>query len=186
VKKIIVLAALETEYLSNTRKLSETYYTGVGKINAARTTTEILMSTKPDLIVNVGTVGCLRQDLLGQVFGIRSVIERDMNAEPLVPRGEVPFSVDKKKFTSDFGDLLCATGDSFVTREDSWLIDQSVDVVDMELFAIAKVCERYGVPWRSIKFASDLADDNAANDWELSLDKSRARIDTLLSEATAF
>jgi adenosylhomocysteine nucleosidase len=46
------------------------------------------------------------------------------------------------------------------------LHDQGVDVVDMELYAIAKVCERFCIPWRAFKYVSDRADENAATDWQ--------------------
>jgi adenosylhomocysteine nucleosidase len=36
----------------------------------------------------------------------------------------------------------------------------------MELFALAKVCERFNTPWRSFKFVSDRADHNAADEWQ--------------------
>ena len=39
-------------------------------------------------------------------------------------------------------------------------------IVDMELFAIAKVCSREGIPLFSWKFISDNADENSPKDWE--------------------
>ena len=164
-KNCLVLAAIESEFFTIGGLIKKIHYTGIGKINSARLTTQLILEEKPDLILNVGTAGCLKVENLGRVFGIREVIERDMLAEPLAPRGVVPLSSQQPVIQSHFGTARCATGDSFVTKKDSWLFENKVDLVDMELFAIAKIANHYGVEWRSIKFASDLADKNAAEHW---------------------
>ncbi len=68
-----------------------------------------------------------------------------MMAEPLAPRGTVPLSTQESLLKSDFGTARCATGDSSVTARDPWLLENSVDLVDMKLFAIAKMVTHYGV-----------------------------------------
>ena len=182
-KRIVVVAALESEYFTIQGPIRKIYYTGIGKINSARVTTELILETKPHLILNVGTAGCLRKELLGQVFGINEVIERDMIAEPLAPRGTVPLSDQLPVLKSSFGTARCATGDSFVTSRDQWLLENQVDLVDMELFAIAKIAVHYGVEWKSIKFASDLADENAAEHWNDSLEKANLKISEIIELA---
>ena len=57
--------------------------------------------------------------------------------------------------------LVCATGDSFVKSE----IGLKADVVDMEAYAIAKVCYLEAVPFACFKFISDFADKDAAHDF---------------------
>ena len=182
-KNIVVVAALESEYFTIQGPIKKIYYTGIGKINSARLTTELILATQPDLILNVGTAGCLHKKLLGEVFGIKEVIERDMIAEPLAPRGTVPLSDQLPVLESSFGTARCATGDSFVTSRDQWLLDNQVDLVDMELFAIAKVAAYYDVEWKSIKFASDLADENAAQHWNDSLEKANQKINEMIELA---
>ena len=54
--------------------------------------------------------------------------------------------------------LTCATGDSFVESE----IGVKADVVDMEAYAIAKVCYLESIPFACFKYISDFADDGAA------------------------
>ena len=183
VQKIIVIAALEAEFSFSGKLFQKVFYTGIGKINAGRATTELILTEKPDLILNVGTAGTLRREMLGCVFGIRDVIERDMMAEPLAPRGMVPLSTQEPLLKSDFGTARCASGDSFVIAKDVWLEENSVDLVDMELFAIAKVAEHYGVKWRAIKFASDLADGNAVEHWNASLEIANDRINEMMDIA---
>jgi adenosylhomocysteine nucleosidase len=183
--KVIIVAALQSEFFAATRSVERIFYTGIGKINASSLVTQLIIEERPDLILNVGTAGCLQSNLLGGVFGIKEVIERDMMAEPLAQRGTVPLSKEPPIFKSDFGDAKCATGDSFVTRRDKWLIDSGVDLVDMELFAIAKVASRFGVKWRAIKFASDLANEDAAKSWSESLESSNSRISEMIDKAVS-
>jgi adenosylhomocysteine nucleosidase len=185
-RKSLIVAALPSEFFLPTESNSRIYYSGIGKINATCLATQLIIEERPELILNVGTAGCLRSDLLGSVFGVKEVIESDMNAEPLAPRGTVPFSNELPVLKSDFGSAKCASGDSFVTKHDQWLTKNEVDLVDMELFAIAKVAERYGVKWRAIKFASDLANEDAAEHWNDSLSSANSRISEMIEQALFF
>jgi adenosylhomocysteine nucleosidase len=65
--------------------------------------------------------------------------------------------------------VVCATGDSFVTGPDAWFGAQDVDVVDMELFAMAAVCRSKGIAWRALKFVSDEANAESGKDWAANL-----------------
>lgn len=180
--QFIILAALEQEFKFNRILHSQVHYTGIGKINAAVRTSELIISLKPKLVINVGTVGALTLNAASASF-IRSVIERDMLGMPLAIRGKVPFDSKPNEYFSDKGESKCATGDSFVTSPDSWLVDQEVDYVDMELFAIAKTSYYFGVPWRSIKYVSDFTNDNSVKDWNKSLNKSSRELNTMIDLA---
>ena len=134
-------------------------------MNAAYETTLGILAFKPDLVVNFGTVGKINKDLHG-LIEISYVVQRDMLTMPLEPRGQTPMSSDPVRFESGHGTAICGTGDSFVTFVDPWLLENNIDVVDMELFAIAHVCYRQQLPWRAFKFITDDADDNAAEHWQ--------------------
>lgn len=175
---IVILAAIPDELIPESINGINIIYTGVGKINAAYCTTKLILEQKPRLVINVGTAGVLSMENLGKVHVVRSVIERDFLAMPLAARGSVPFDHSKNEFILNDKGLKVATGDSFVTESDSWLNQQKVDLVDMELFAIAKVSNKLGVPCMAIKYGSDLANSEASIDWEKSLDIARS----LLSE----
>lgn len=167
--KILVLTAIADE-LDKTRAPDgiEVIYTGVGKVNAASAATLALLALRPQLVINYGTAGKIAKIHRGLVE-VSDVIQRDMAAMPLAPRGRTPFSPELDRLSSGHGSVVCGTGDSFVTSVDPWLVENSIDIVDMELFAIAHVCERHSVPWRSFKFITDDADDNAANHWQENL-----------------
>jgi adenosylhomocysteine nucleosidase len=49
---------------------------------------------------------------------------------------------------------------------DAYLEQMGVDIVDMELIAIARVCKKYNIPWRSFKFISDYIGRNIDEPWQ--------------------
>jgi len=163
--KILVLSALESE-LDKSRAPAEieVIFTGVGKINTTIATLQAVQAMQPKLVVNYGTAGKLNTKLSGLVE-VSDVIQRDMNAEPLAPRGRTPFAPDLDRLVSGQRGVICGSGDSFVTSTDPWLVANNVDIVDMELFAIAQVCLRHGIRWRAFKFITDDANDVAHEHW---------------------
>ena len=61
------------------------------------------------------------------------------------------------------------TGDDFVTEADK--IDG--DAIDMEAFADALVCRKFGVPFLSIKYITDVVGQNSMQVWEDRLESAR-------------
>lgn len=139
-------------------------HSGVGKLNAALAARDAIEQYRPRLVVNYGTAGAVHPGVHG-LLTVARVLQRDMDAEPLAPRGVTPFAVLPAEIQCGETGVCCATGDSFVRAPDAWLRAQGVDVVDMELFAIADVCRRAGLPWWACKYVTDSADDSAADDW---------------------
>ena len=78
--------------------------------------------------------------------------------------GETPFDKVNEIIISDSG-YSCGTGDNFVNQK----IEMEVDVVDMEAYAIAKVCMLENIEFKCFKYISDNADENANNDWNTNL-----------------
>jgi len=140
-------------------------YSGVGKLNAGLAASQVIAAHRPRLIVNFGTAGRVHAGVAG-LIEIGSVLQHDMIAVPLAPRGMTPFDTTPPILSSGAQGALCATGDSFVTSVDPWLIEANADVVDMELFAIALACHRAGVSWCAFKFITDDADNSSAHEWQ--------------------
>ena len=163
--KLLIITALESELKREALPTGVTIiYTGVGKINASIATYQAIHQHQPARIINFGTAGKINPQIHG-LLEIGSVIQRDMNAEPLAPRGKTPFSHTPVKYHSKAGIYVCGTGDSFVNSHDQWLHEQKVDLVDMELFAIAAVAHHHQIPWQSFKYITDDANENSGNDW---------------------
>ena len=164
-RSLVVIVALEEELGREVLPANiPVVYAGVGKINAAIATFKAIKEYAPALSVNFGTVGKITPHLSG-LIEIGSVVQRDMIAEPLAPRGSVPFSSKPNIYVSAVDGHVCGTGDSFVTKQDDWLIEHGVDVVDMELFAIASVAHEHDIDWLSYKFISDDANEVSAQTW---------------------
>jgi adenosylhomocysteine nucleosidase len=164
---ILLVVALEAEL--PTPPLNATViYTGVGKVQAATKLAQALCkSTKPDLIVNYGTAGGLNPMIKG-MHEIGTFVQRDMIAEPQAPRGTVPFSdpvLGNIKTAAPVMQVRCGTGDSFVMAPDPWFVTADIDCVDMEGWALAYVAQQFDIPFRSFKYISDMADENAAEEW---------------------
>jgi adenosylhomocysteine nucleosidase len=153
--KILVLTAVDDE-LDKARAPEgfEVIYTGVGKVNASSGATLALLVLRPTLVINYGTACKINHKLDGLVE-VADVVQRDMMAMPLAPRGRTPFSLNLDRLSSGHGSVTCGTGDSLVTSEDPWLTENGIDIVDMELFAIAHVCQRHSIPWRAFKYLTD-------------------------------
>jgi adenosylhomocysteine nucleosidase len=160
IASILIVAALAEEL-----DHPDVLHTGVGKLNAAYVLTRELQRRRPKLVVNYGTAGGINPSLAGLVE-IRRVLQVDMEAEPLAPRGQTPFSPEPFQLDSGTDGVVCGSGDSFVTAVDPWLVQHGVEVVDMELFAIASVCQREGIPWRSFKYIADHANRNSGTTWQ--------------------
>ncbi|MBG7620924.1 5'-methylthioadenosine nucleosidase [Herbaspirillum sp. AP02] len=168
-RPILILTALESELQAADAPAGvELLYCGVGKVNAALHATRAILERQPRLVINFGTAGKI-DPLHDGLLEVAAVIQRDMAAMPLAPRGVTPLMNQEQqppRLESGHPGVLCGTGDSFVTAADDWLVAQGVDLVDMELFAIARVCHHFGLPWRAFKFVTDGADDDAADDWQ--------------------
>ena len=153
--QLLIITALESELDKSALPTGvQIVYSGVGKINATAASIRAIHEFQPKKIVNFGTVGKINSALHG-LLEIGKVIQRDMMTVPLAPRGQTPFCPKPSQYLSLGGDHTCGTGDSFVTAHDPWLISQGVDVVDMELFAIANMAYQFNIPWQSFKYVTD-------------------------------
>jgi adenosylhomocysteine nucleosidase len=138
---IDVIIALEAELAGHC--LPSGYrvtFCGVGKINAALATSEVLRRTDCRQVVNFGTAGSLRPELAGRLVRVNRLLQRDMDARPLAALGDTPFEDGPVSGAIDLGGegVSLSTGDNFVTSAPA----VQSDIVDMEAYAIAKACFR--------------------------------------------
>ena len=157
---ILILVAVEEELSVKDLPEFQIYYTGVGKINASIKTLEIIRDYSPTQVINYGTAGSLNKKLKGLVE-VTQFFQRDMDATPLGFKiGQTPFDeIEEINFGS--AGYSCGTGDSFVTQTPKL----KTDLVDMEAYAIAKICYLKDIKFKCYKYISDNADEGANNDW---------------------
>ena len=172
----LVVIALEAEL---PQTLPEGYYkvvTGVGKVNAAIEVCQriAVMPKSITEVINYGTAGIVsKKPLIGQLVQPDVIIQRDMMAEPQAPRGVVPFEQDNTAgpiMLNTNTNITLGTGDSFVMETDPWFEYASIDLVDMEAYALAKAAYRFKIPFKCYKYVSDFADENAADTWQENVD----------------
>ena len=157
----IFVAALKEE----TPNLDFFHFTGVGKINATYNLTKIIDKFKPKEIINYGTAGAIDTKLNG-IIECTKFYQRDMDVSKLMNLkiGQTPFDNINEIINSEKG-YSCGSGDNFVTGK----IPIKVDVVDMEAYALAKICQQKAIDFYCLKFISDNADGDAAHDWSQQL-----------------
>ena len=174
-RPLLVVMALEIE--AQGRLESEgasVLFTGVGKVNAAHRLTRRLFEAREKgrepLVVNFGTAGS-RRFPTGSLVACRRFVQRDMDVTGLgFQAHETPFETVPREleFPEMFPGLphgVCGSGDRFEAhdRDPHW------DVIDMEAYALAKVCFFENVPFACAKFITDGADGSAASDWQANL-----------------
>ena len=178
---ILIVCALEMETQD---KLDDwdVIYTGVGKINATMKLVDRLTDynyARPELVINYGTAGSRKYEQ-GDMVDCTRFLQRDMDVTGLGFKiGQTPFEEDIPiiiQSESDFNPIgknaLCGSGDNFMKGLPyAWYKNQSGDVVDMEAYALAKVCRSYGIPFISFKYITDGADGDADIDWEKNVSK---------------
>ena len=157
---ILILVAVEEELSIKDLPEFQIYYTGVGKINATIRTLEIIRDYSPTQVINYGTAGSLNKKLKGLVE-VTQFFQRDMDATPLGFKiGQTPYDeIEEINFGST--GYSCGTGDSFVTQTPKL----KTDLVDMEAYAIAKICYLKDIKFKCFKYISDNADEGASDDW---------------------
>ena len=176
---ILIVCALEIETQGQLKDY-RVLYTGVGKVNATLELTKVLQSAHlhylpemPKLVINYGTAGS-RKIKKKRLVDCTKFIQRDMDVTGLgFMRGETPFEQDPPfviqqqnvEFNPIGRNATCGSGDNFAEDKSQYY----GEVVDMEAYALAKVCYLYDVPFISFKYITDGADEQAHEDWEANL-----------------
>jgi len=164
-RKAVLIVALRQELPDTGLADWPVICTGVGKVNAAISLMAALAEAKPDLLINYGTAGAVTAGLSG-IVEVGKSVQYDMDVHPLgLALGVTPFEAGSDCLTFSDSPLICGTADRFATRPP----DMTCNVVDMELYALAKIAAREQIPLRSFKFISDDADASANEDWKASL-----------------
>ena len=164
-KKTAIIVALPGETQKSFAGV-EIHYCGIGKVNAAFKATEVILKTGCTHIVNLGTAGSYTFPT-HSLIECSQVVQRDMDITPLgvplgnTPMDEIPGTLDCQTFFSHMKKGICGTGDKFETTPPAL----KCDLVDMEAYAIAKVCKKLGVGFSAYKYITDGSDDNAHKDW---------------------
>jgi len=151
--------------------------TGVGQAAAAAALAKRLAEGPlPGVVVNVGTAGSL-DATYSAVLEIGYVTRHDFPYDAIAELAGADAVVRGYRLRSDRpplpasspppGEVALATGDAFVNdaARAEEIAAAGVHLVDMEAFALAAVCARFGLPMRCVKAVSDSADTGAVRSW---------------------
>ena len=156
---------------------------GVGKVNAARTTQILIDYFKVELVINAGAAGAVNSMLnIGDVIIAKHVVQHDFDITAFGhSKGYITGIGEKiycdKKFVSIFEDIVknmkkelyqikmgvVASGDIFCTQikmKNKLSEKFNADVVDMECASVAQVCYLDDIPFVSIRCVSDIPNES--------------------------
>jgi adenosylhomocysteine nucleosidase len=167
---------------------------GVGKVSAAITATMLIERHGVQRIIFTGVAGAVAEHVqVGDVVIGQAYLQHDMDAAPLFPRYEIPFTgisrfagnqaliaiileamkpveyAESSQKPLKIHTGLIISGDRFVcsAQEVARLRQDLPDAlcVEMEGAAVAQVCHDYRIPFVAVRSISDKADDNAHIDF---------------------
>ena len=208
-KKIGIVVAMKVEKVAieekMTNKKNEIYYylpfivgkigntecilvqSGVGKVNAARTTQILIDKFEVDAVINVGSAGGLNPELdFEDIVVSTACVQHDFDITAFErEKGYIPNIEDKfiyadktllekatKAIEASNNKVIkgiIATGDEFVDNKEKRkeLYEQfNAECVEMEGAAVAQVCHLDNIPFIIIRSISDKANGNEKIDFE--------------------
>lgn len=152
---------------------------GIGKVNAAMSTSILLNEYKPDVVINTGSAGGYDENLeVGAIVISDEVRHHDVDATIFgyemgqVPQMPASFKSDEQlmklaeEAVAEIGEHQFAVG--LITTGDSFMNDPvrvekvrgyfpTMKAVEMEAAAVAQVCYQFGTPFVVIRALSDIA-----------------------------
>lgn len=180
---------------------------GIGKVNAAMSTSILLEKYKPDYVINTGSAGGFNPNLnVGDVVISSEVRHHDVDVTAFgYEYGQVPqlppafIANDElvkiaEEAASEIEGIqvvkgLIATGDSFMNdpKRVEAIQDKFIDLqaVEMEAAAIAQVAHQFETPFVIIRSLSDIAGKESDVSFEQFLDKAALHSATLVMKIVA-
>lgn len=177
---------------------------GIGKVNAALSTSILLLQHNPSAVINIGSAGGYAEDLkVGDVVISNEVCHHDVDVSVFgyslgqVPGMNATFSADNtliEKAKAAINSLnnikakvgLIGTGDSFM--QDPVRVEKvrgdfpGLLAVDMEAAAIAQVCIKFDIPFVVVRALSDIAGQESSQSFEAFLEKAAKNSSLMVRE----
>lgn len=173
-KSVLFVMAAEQEYGPHLRQWFTPFMCGVGPVESALGTgielsAHVAAGSRPDLVVSLGSAGSrvLKQV---EVYQAVTVAYRDMDVTALgfdkgvTPFLDLPAVLDLSPVVPGLATASLSTGANVVSGAGYDRID--ADMVDMETFAVKRVCQQFGIPLIGFRGISDGAEElQHFDDW---------------------
>ena len=154
-KKTLIVMALKQESQGLIEEMEfPLIFTGVGLIKASQKLTHQLILNKYDRVLNLGTAGS-RKWPAKTLLEVKKVVRRDQVLSWINQDYHL-------KTISELPQGVCGSADFVDTTSnvEKW------DMLDMEAYALASVCQDFKIPFHSIKYITDYSNSNSQKDWE--------------------
>jgi len=177
---------------------------GIGKVNAAMSTTIMFERYQPEYIINTGSAGGYHTDLeVGDIVISDYVVHHDVDVTAFkYEYGQVPgmpakFEADESLVNRTMEAAakiegiqamkgLISTGDTFMEdpKRVQYVREQFPEVIaaEMEAAAIAQVCYQYNKPFVVIRALSDIAGKKSSVSFDAFLKKAAENASTLIMD----
>ncbi|MCW4630137.1 MULTISPECIES: 5'-methylthioadenosine/S-adenosylhomocysteine nucleosidase [Marinomonas] len=161
---------------------------GIGKVNAAVSTTLLLSQFKPEYVINIGSAGGFDPELqVGDVVISDHVVHHDVDVTAFgyvmgqVPNMPATYAADMQLVDQARKALqsvtqvkakvgLIGTGDSFmndpVRVSEVRAVFPALVAVEMEAAAVAQVCFKFATPFVVVRSLSDIAGKESPQSFE--------------------
>lgn len=166
---------------------------GIGKVNAARTTQILIDNFEIEFIINVGVAGAISEELnIGDIFIAQSVVQHDFDITAFEHEKGFITGVGKlidcdnqliEKIRNQINNIkqkeyqvksgIIASGDIFCTDENmknKIKTKFNAYIIDMECAAIAQVAYLDNIPFISIRCISDIPNGENASVFDKNLE----------------
>ena len=169
-RKVLYVMATNAEYLDALQSRFTPLICGVGPVEAALSLTRFLaQSERPDHVMSIGSAGSATLTQ-GDVYQVSAVSYRDMDASAFgFEKGVTPFLqqpalVDLSPLLSSWPMGSISTGANVVSGSGYAAI--GADMVDMESWALLRVCQEFDIPFHGLRGISDGAEEvSQYSDW---------------------
>lgn len=178
---------------------------GVGKVNAARTTQILIDNFELEFVINTGVAGAINHLLnIGDVVIAKHVVQHDFDitafghskgyitgvGEKIISNRELVEefekmlkNIEERIYNIKIG--IVASGDIFCTQIDmknKINAKFNADVVDMECASVGQVCYLDNIPFISVRCISDIPNGNNQNTYDENLKLASKRCANIISE----
>lgn len=164
---------------------------GIGKVSASVATALLIKEYQPDLIINTGTAGGLKDSKVFDIILATEVRHHDADVTAfgyeIGQMAKMPpaFFADEtwlkkaeehtQKYTTQLKKGVVVSGDSFISDENrrKWIEEKfpTALAVEMEASAIAQTCYIMGVPFLMLRAISDNAGEGDTISYETFVEK---------------
>lgn len=172
---------------------------GVGKVNASRTTQLLIDNYDADCIINIGCAGALKEQLnIGDIVIGKYLVQHDFDITKFnhdkgyIPNVGIKIESDKNLLGMFLNNIdsnvfvgTIATGDIFCTDKNMSLKIRNkfnADCVEMEGAAIAQVCYLCNIPFIIIRSISDVVNGTNTIDYDKFAISSANKVAKLLND----